>query len=385
MISEIVNPWSESRVMKTVAIIGTRGYPSHYGGFETAVRKLVPYLTQRDFNVRVYCRDGETTEDAYSPHLFVERVFTRGLKNTSLNTLSHGLYACVHAVLRKPDVALVMNVANGFWIPLLRLRGIPVVVNVDGMEWRRDKWNKIGKFIFYLGALTTSRISDILISDSICIQKKWSELFGVESRFIPYGGVSSDSKFNEREDFLLYVARLVPENSVVNFLQSISMLNAKTKVIIVGSKSTFPEIQSKLEEVLSENIDVSWLGRISDEQQLNDLWSKCAVYFHGHTVGGTNPALVQAMSSGAPTVAVDTVFNREVLGDSGLFTSNDPSSIASSLNSFMKDRNSRENYSTMARSRALTHYSWDFVNECYVEVLNEAIKDYPKRIFSRKV
>ena len=366
--------------MKTVAIIGTRGYPSHYGGFETAVRKLVPYLNQKDFNVRVYCRAGETTEDDYSPHPFVERVFTWGLKNTSLNTLSHGLFACIHAVFRKPDVALVMNVANGFWIPLLRLRGIPVVVNVDGMEWQRDKWNKIGKFIFYLGALTTSRMSDILISDSICIQKKWSELFEVESTFIPYGGVSSDSKFNDRGDFLLYVARLVPENSVVNFLQSISMLNARTKVVIVGSKSSFPEIQSKLEEVLSENIEVSWLGRISNELQLNNLWSECAVYFHGHTVGGTNPALVQAMSSGAPTIAVDTVFNREVLGESGAFTTSDPSAIANSINSFMKDRNSRENLSNMARNRALTHYTWDLVNERYVEILNRAIDEYPKRV-----
>lgn len=374
--------WNESKAMKTIAIIGTRGYPSHYGGFETAVRKLVPHLTNQNFNVRVYCRSGETTEDAYLPHPLVKRVFTRGFKNTNLNTLSHGLHACLHALIHKPDVALVMNVANGYWIPLLRIRKIPVVVNVDGMEWQRDKWNKIGKSIFYLGALTTSKMSNILVSDSICIQKKWSEIFGVQSKFIPYGGVPSSSDFSEREGFLLYVARLVPENSIVNFLESISMLNNQIQVVIVGSKSSFPEIQLKLEDVLSENRNVSWLGRISNDQQLNDLWNKCAVYFHGHTVGGTNPALVQAMSSGAPTIAVDTIFNREVLGDSGVFIPNNPVSIAYSINNFMNDRNYRENLSKKSRNRALAHYTWELVNEKYTEVLNEAITNYPKSVFS---
>jgi len=375
----------ESGVMKTVAIIGTRGYPSFYGGFETAVRNLVPFLTQNNLKVRVYCRAGETTEFSYSNQVLVERVFTRGFNNVSLSTLSHGLHACIHALFHKPDVALVMNVANGFWIPLLRLRRIPVVVNVDGMEWKRDKWNRIGKSIFYIGALITSKTSNKLIADSICIQEHWSAQFGVKSTFIPYGGVFSSSDFSERENFILYVARLVPENSVFEFLESISMINVQTKVVIVGAKSSFPAIQAKLEEVLSSNLDVVWLGRINDEEKLNSLWNKCALYFHGHTVGGTNPALVQAMSSGAPIVAVDSVFNREVLQDAGTFVSRDPVSIANTISSYINNKKSRENHSIKARKRAQTHYNWDFVNKRYFELIIEAIEDCPIEKYSRQI
>jgi glycosyltransferase involved in cell wall biosynthesis len=366
--------------VKTVAIIGSRGYPSHYGGFETAIRNLIPHLVNENFKVQVYCRAGETSEEGYSPNPNVERIFTRGLNTTSLNTLSHGLHACLHAFIHKPDVALVMNVANGYWIPLLRLRRIPVVVNVDGMEWQRNKWNKLGKFVFYLGALITSKTSTILIADSICIQKTWFELFGVDSTFIPYGGVVGNSRFNVRKDFVLYVARLVPENSVNNFLESIPMINPEAHVVIVGSKSTFDDIHSKLLNVITSHSRVSWLGRINDDEELFALWKECAVYFHGHTVGGTNPALVQAMASGAPVVAVDTIYNQEVLGTSGVLTCNIPDAIADTINSLLSDRDKREKLSRLASKRAQDHYSWDMVNSRYVETLELAMRDKTKTI-----
>ena len=361
--------------MKTVAIIGTRGYPSHYGGFETAVRKLVPYLVQKELKVRIYCRHGETTENSYSPHPFIERVFTRGLKNVNLNTLTHGLYACLHSFVFKPDVALIMNVANGFWIPLLKMRGIPTIVNVDGMEWQRSKWNKLGKKVFYSGAIITSKLSDYLIADSKCIKKKWNELFSVESEFIPYGGELNVIQFEDREDYILYVARLVPENSIMSFLDSISLFDENIKVRIVGSKSTFSYIHEKLKEVIQNSHKVEWLGQIRDEKELNDLWRKCAIYFHGHTVGGTNPALVQAMSSGAPIIAIDTIFNREVLENTGIFVQNCPVSIAKEINSLFVDIKKRETLSTNARLRASQNYTWESVNSRYFEIINSAIQN----------
>ena len=128
----------------TVAIIGTRGYPSYYGGFETAVRRLVPFLLEHGWAVRVYGRPGAMTEAAEATDPRVEIVTTRGIDSRSLSTLSYGFFSALHALLRPPDVALVMNVANGFWLPLLKLRGIPTVVNVDGIEWERDKWSRLG-------------------------------------------------------------------------------------------------------------------------------------------------------------------------------------------------------------------------------------------------
>ncbi len=118
---------------RSVAIIGTRGYPSYYGGFETAVRRLAPFLADEGWDVNVYCRPGATRDDN-DRDARVKTTTTLGLEKKSLSTLSYGLTAALHACWQKPDVALVMNVANGFWLPLLRLRGIPTVVNVDGID-----------------------------------------------------------------------------------------------------------------------------------------------------------------------------------------------------------------------------------------------------------
>jgi glycosyltransferase involved in cell wall biosynthesis len=204
-------------VSRSVAIIGTRGYPSYYGGFETAVRKLAPYLVDHQWDVTVYGRSADTPLDP-NLDLRVEVVTTPGIENKSLSTLSYGFTACLHAAWRKPNVALVMNVANGFWLPLLALRGIPTVVNVDGIEWERAKWGRFAKFVFRLGARLTARFGTVLIADSKEIARRWQADFSRSSLFIPYGGDEGVERL-DREPFthrryVLAVARFVPENTV---------------------------------------------------------------------------------------------------------------------------------------------------------------------------
>ncbi|WP_230010068.1 DUF1972 domain-containing protein, partial [Microbacterium sp. Bi128] len=145
---------------RSVAIIGTRGYPSYYGGFETAVRKLAPYLSDAGWAVTVYGRKGATRADDLARDPRVASVETFGLEKKSLSTLTYGLTAVLHAIRRRPDVVLVMNVANGYWLPLLRIFRIPTVVNVDGMEWERAKWGPVAKFVFKLGAKLTARFAN---------------------------------------------------------------------------------------------------------------------------------------------------------------------------------------------------------------------------------
>src|SRR3954452_20295516 len=119
----------------SVAIIGTRGYPSYYGGFETLVRTLGPYLADHGWDVTVYGRAGATRDDDPERHPGVRSVNTIGRESRSLSTLSYGLTSCFHSMARGPDVALVLNVANGYWLPLLKVGRVPVVLNVDGVEW----------------------------------------------------------------------------------------------------------------------------------------------------------------------------------------------------------------------------------------------------------
>jgi glycosyltransferase involved in cell wall biosynthesis len=163
---------------KSVAIIGTRGYPSYYGGFETAVRKLAPYLADQGWDVTVYGREGAAKLDDPSADHRIRTVITKGIESKSLSTLTHGLTASLHAARRRPDVALVMNVANGYWLPLLRARRIPTLINVDGIEWDRAKWNRLAKFIFLTGARITARLGSRMVYDSKEIARRWeSELW----------------------------------------------------------------------------------------------------------------------------------------------------------------------------------------------------------------
>ncbi|KEP73823.1 glycosyl transferase, partial [Microbacterium sp. SUBG005] len=150
----------------SVAIIGTRGYPSYYGGFETAVRRLSPYLVDHGWDVTVYGRPGAIELDDPERDHRVDSRQTKGVDSRALSTLSYGFTSTFDAMRRRPDVALIMNVANGFWLPMLRARGIPTIVNVDGLEWEREKWSGLGKAVFKAGAHVTAKWSTERVVDA---------------------------------------------------------------------------------------------------------------------------------------------------------------------------------------------------------------------------
>lgn len=356
---------------RSVAIIGTRGYPSYYGGFETAVRKLAPHLAGRGWEVTVYGRPGAKTDDpSRDPRVNV--ITTPGIENKSLSTLSFGLTSCLHAAWKKPSVALVMNVANGFWLPLLALRGIPTVVNVDGIEWERAKWGRLAKFVFKLGARLTARYGTVLVADSKEIARRWQEDFSRESVFIPYGGDASSGPGSDtfpKGRYILAVARFVPENTVPEFLQAAERLATDYQIVIVGSSGYGGPLEDQVAQLVAKTANVHWLGHVADDQRLLSLWKNCGVYFHGHSVGGTNPALVQAMANGAPTVARSTVYNREVLGPEGVFCEPDPTAIETAIRNVIDSAEEQGRLTKVSLDRVQTGYTWDAVCDSYEEEL----------------
>lgn len=354
---------------KSIAIIGTRGYPSFYGGFETAVRKLAPYLADKGWQVTVYGRKGSVRPSEAGVDPRIESVETPGLNTQSMSTLTYGLSATISSMIRKPDVALVMNVANGFWLPLLRLRKIPVVVNVDGIEWERDKWSPLAKRVFRMGAWMTAKWANALVCDAVEIQRIWVEKYGVEGCFIPYGGENTQSlpveSGLESGSYILMVARFVPENTVQEFFEAAATLARTWDVVIVGSSGFGGELDAQANALALANPRVKWLGHLSDDQRLHSLWQHAGVYFHGHSVGGTNPALVQAMACGSPTVARDTPYNREVLANLGVFTAPESESIAESITSLMMSPEQRTELGSAASERARAFYNWELVCDRY--------------------
>lgn len=378
---------SEKGRKKSVAIIGTRGYPSYYGGFETAVRKLAPFLVDSGWDTRVYGRPGAAREDDPLRDRRVRAIETKGLETKSLSTLTYGFTSVLHACFNKPDVAIVMNVANGFWLPLLRLRGIPTIVNVDGIEWERAKWGRLAKTIFKLGARFTAWFGQTLVADSKEISRRWRQDFGRDSEFIPYGGDIPGSlaiePYLEHRGYVLIVARFVPENSIEEFFAAVPELAQKHTVVIVGSSGYGGRFDDAAKELSGEHTNVHWLGHVSDDTRLLSLWQHCGVYFHGHSVGGTNPALVQAMACGAPTVARDTVYNREVLGDSGHFTAPNARDIAAAVSRLMSDNLAQAEAATAVSSRAREHYTWDLVCSAYERAATRALRTLYKLSISK--
>ncbi len=360
----------------SVAVIGTRGYPSYYGGFETAVRRLAPFLADAGWDVTVYCRAGQTKDDDPSRDPRVRTTRTVGLESKSLSTLSFGLSSVLHALWHKPQVALVMNVANGFFLPLLKLRGIPTVVNVDGIEWERAKWNRFAKAVFMMGARLTARYGTILISDSLEIKRRWNQDFGRDSVFIPYGAdLSSPADVVpglEADSYVLMVARFVPENTVLEFFQAAERLAEQHPVVIVGSSGYGGPLDEAAQR-LGEHPNVQWLGHVSDDRKLLSLWHHAGAYFHGHSVGGTNPALVQAMACGAPVVARRTPYNAEVLTTDEHLVSPEPLAIEQAIRQMLTDHDLRAKARTANRERAASHYNWEDVCRNYELTLQEAM------------
>jgi glycosyltransferase involved in cell wall biosynthesis len=361
-----------------LAILGSRGFPSTYGGYETLVRYLARDWAQRGHLVTVYCRSRDegrlswTTED-------VRCQWTPGRDSTRLSTPSFGLSSHLHAATRGFDAALVLNVANGYFLPLLRARGIPCAVNTDGIEWERGKWGTAARRVFLGGATLCARYADVLIADSQAIAAIWAERFGVESQFIPYGAPVLSDVGADRVEALglvpfaypLVVARLIPENNVELFLDAIERMVPPCRAVVVGSANFDSPLELRLRE-LDRSGAIRWLGHVADQQLLTQLWANCGVYVHGHSVGGTNPGLLQALGAGAPTLALDTAFNREVLANEAQLFPRDPSVLAGRLAELMRQPELRARLAEHGRTVVAKRYDWRAVTASYLEALSLA-------------
>lgn len=360
-----------------LAILGSRGFPSTYGGYETLVRHLARDWTQRGHDVTVYCRTRNDGRRIWFTE-GVRCIWTPGYDSKSLSTLSFGATSHMDAVVRGYDAVLVLNVANGFYLPMLRARGIPTVVNTDGIEWKRGKWGLAAQRVFYQGAVLTARFADTLVADSKAIAAIWEQLFSVRSRFIPYGAEVVENH-NEgriatlglrRGSYVLVVARLIPENNVELVLDALDLMPKRFPVVIVGTANYESHIELRLRD-LDRRGHLQWLGHINDQELLMQLWVNCGVYVHGHSVGGTNPGLLQALGAGAPTLALDTKFNREVIEHDDQLFAHDARDLAAQLDHLLCSSETQRRFAEYGRAVVAERYSWSDVCDSYLEALEE--------------
>lgn len=361
---------------RNFAIIGSRGFPSTYGGYETLVRYLARHMVREGHEVTVYCRARDEHRRIWITE-GVRCIATPGRDTKSLSTLSFGFTSVADASLRRFDAALVLNIANGFWVPALRAARTPFAVNTDGIEWERAKWNAAGRAAFKAGAHMTAKTAPALVCDSEAIGDIWEEHFGRKSVFIPYGGEILENLGRDRmeaigiddEPYVLVVARLAPENNVELTLDALASMGSDApRAVVVGSANFDSPIETRLKK-LAHDGTVRWLGHVDDQRLLMQLWNNCAVYVHGHSVGGTNPALLQALGAGAPTLALDTVFNREVVQSADQLFPHDKDELAKMIRGAVTSDERREAMRQHGRDVIRERYSWADVCQRYTELL----------------
>lgn len=358
-----------------VALIGTRGVPARYGGFETAIEEIGSRLASRGHKVLVFGRapDGEDIDQQPDFYRGMRTVFLPAARKRSLETLSHtGLSLAWMLRRSKPDAAIVFNAANSPWLPVLRAMGVPVATHVDGLEWRRDKWNSVGKAYYRVAEQLAVRWSDALIADAQGIADYYDLEFAAPTELLTYGAPITEPGFARLEElglehrgYHLMVARFERENHVHLIVEGYVRSRAKLPLVVVGSAPYADEYTAEIHALADDR--VRFLGGVWDQDLLDQLYAGALTYVHGHSVGGTNPSLLRALGAGAPVLAYDVCFNREVVGRAGsFFKTADDVAKAIEVNEANLPRQQRRSKRAIKRASA---YDWDEVTDGYEELL----------------
>ncbi|AXE39678.1 hypothetical protein JS278_02540 [Acidipropionibacterium virtanenii] len=361
-----------------IALIGTRGVPARYGGFETAVEQIGRRLADRGHRVTVFCRhSNDGGSESLQHYLGMDLVTLPAMRRRSLETLSHTALSVIHPVLRDVDSAILFNAANSPLLPVLRARRIPTATHVDGIEWKRAKWQGTGRTYYRVAEGMAVRLSDALIADARGIAEYYRDEFGADTREITYGAPIIDSSRSDKlaekglepRRFHLVVARFEPENHILEIVEGYRRSGSRLPLVVAGAAPYSAEYTRAVHEAAGP-ADVRFIGSVWDQELLDQLYANCASYLHGHSVGGTNPSLLRASGAGAAVIAYDVVFNREVLNGNGLFFS-DPDGVASALATVREDPQAAWSMGARLRTDIKPRYSWDTVTDRYEQLLRD--------------
>ncbi|HSU02190.1 MAG TPA: DUF1972 domain-containing protein [Nocardioides sp.] len=358
------------------AMLGTRGVPAHYGGFETAVEEIGKRLVDRGHEVVVYCRGAE--DRSVVEHLGMELVHLPAAHRRCLETFSHTALSVSHLLTqrRTADAAVMFNAANAPFVPLLRGRGIPVAVHVDGLEWKRSKWQGAGRRYYRQAEELAVRWADALIADARGIADYYATEFGAPTELITYGAPLQERSGAARIEELglsthayhLVVARFEPENHVREIVQGYSRSRARHPLVVVGSAPYSSAYTAEIQAIADTDPRIRLLGGVWDQAQLDELYANALTYLHGHSVGGTNPSLLRAMGAGTAVLAHNVVFNREVVGDGGWFFDG-PEQVTPLVEAAEESPRLMAENGCALRERARRIYDWDDVTSAYEDLL----------------
>ncbi|HEU4470465.1 MAG TPA: DUF1972 domain-containing protein [Flavisolibacter sp.] len=364
-----------------LAIIGSRGYPYVYSGYETFVQEVAPRLHQAGVEVHVYCHR----------HLFAKKPnqvngiylhYMPSVPTKSLSQLSNSFLSTVHALFKGYSAILYVNSANGIFGVLTRLFGKRTAINVDGLEWLRPKWKGLGAKTFYFTSRMATKWMDVIVTDAEAMRQVYLAEFKKDSVVIAYGANIRHSKQPElirrwnlnRHDYYLIVGRLIPDNNALLILQEFIKSDSKKKLVVVGDVPYKDEYATNIKQIKDER--VLFTGYVKDPDELAELYHNCFAYFHGHEFGGTNPTLLKALAYGCAVLALDTTFSREVLaGDQyGLYFSKEQGSLRMLVRTVENEEALIETLRHKSRQRIISEYTWEKITRQYLDLIDSMVK-----------
>lgn len=359
-----------------IAILGTRGIPANYGGFETFAEELSVRLAARGHEVVVYCRERHT----FAEYRGVRLVDLPTIHHKYFDTVAHTFLSTLHLLAHRVDAALYCNAANAVFTALPRLAGIPVALNVDGIERKRRKWNALARAWYRCSEYLATILPNRFVTDAEAIREYYKQRYNKDSLFIPYGAGSGRVETQDALDrlglepfrYFLYVSRMEPENRALEVREAFERVPTGMKLALIGDAPHAEDYIRRVRDTRDPRVvipgGIYGLG-------YRELGSWCFAYIHATEVGGTHPALIEAMGRGNLVLYYENPENTEVCGDAGLpFRDQDQliDRIRQTLEMSEYDRNC---YRQKASERARERYDWDAVAARYEALLQSLRKE----------
>lgn len=368
---------------KRISIIGTVGLPANYGGFETLAEHLVDNLSD-NYDMSVYCSGKKyAKEEQVSTYKGANLIYLPFNAN-GIQSIIYDSISIIHAVF-KSDVLLILGVAGAWLLPFVKLfTNKKIIISIDGIEWKRDKWNTLAKWYLFWAESLAVKFSHIDISDNEAIQDYTAQRYESLSRIIEYGAdhVMHVSPTREdtydypflKDDYAVKVCRIEPENHVHTVLEAFSMMHDR-RLVFIGNWDN-SAYGSELKEKYQNCSNITILDPIYNQRKLDVIRGNASLYIHGHSAGGTNPSLVEAMFLGLPIIANGVSYNRVTTENEALYFTN-LSDLSDILLKMDEERLPQIGFKmgTIARRR----YKWGLIAQKYRLLVEEALESDAKK------
>ena len=367
-----------------IAILGTRGIPASYGGFETFAEHLATRLVARGHEVTVYCRAHYVSPRQLEYHGVRLKVLPT-IRLKYFDTVVHAFLSALHAVPSRFDAALICNAANAPFASILRFTGTPVAINVDGLEHKRKKWNWLGRRYYLLAERLSTILPNVTVTDARVIQDYYSVRYNAQSTMIAYGAEVERKPDRavvrrwrvEPNRYVLYVSRLEPENNARMVIEAFKRVRTAYRLLVVGDAPYAHEYINDLKERARGDRRIIFTGFVFG-QDYRALQQNAYCYVHATEVGGTHPALLEAMGYGNCVLTLATPENIEAVGDAGIAYA-DEADLTEKLQRVLRDGSLVQSYRNRAQVRVQQNYDWEKVVDQYEELFaSMAGQDSPR-------